>query len=83
MHSTPVIATVLLRVDGLASQLSVRRKEGACGVLVFKPATNYLATIRGRQLSELEALSRECGRLPEEKLFFVERAASIGTTAKP
>ncbi len=64
-------------------QVSVRRKDGAGGVLIFKPATNYLATISGRQLGELEALSRECGRLPEEKLFFVERAASIGATAKP
>ena len=57
-------------------QVSVRRKDGVGGVLIFKPSTDYLATIRGRQLSELEALSRECGRLPEEKLFVMERVPS-------
>lgn len=74
----------LAKVMSVASiQVSVRRKDGVGGELIFKPATNYLATIRGRQLSELEALSRECGRLPEETLFNIERAASIGVAQKP
>jgi len=64
-------------------QVSVRRKDGAGGVRILKPSTNYLATIRGRQLHELEALSRECGRLPEETLFAIERSASIVTAAQP
>jgi hypothetical protein len=55
--------------------VSVRRKDGMGGVLLLKPSTNYLAKIRGRQLSELEALSRECGRLPEDKLFVIEHAS--------
>ena len=63
-------------------QVSARRKDGTGGVLLLKPSTNYLAKIRRRQLSELEALSHECGQLQEEELFLIERVPSAIATVK-
>lgn len=56
--------------------VSIRRKDGTGPVLVFKPGAAYLEKIRSRPVSELEALARECGDLPEKELFTIERVAA-------
>jgi len=39
---------------------------------LFRPAADYLGRIRARPAEELEALSRECGQLPENRLFAIQ-----------
>ena len=53
--------------------VSVRRKDGTGPVLLLKPDLKYLDKIRSQPDEQLEALARECGRLPEEKLFTIEK----------
>ncbi len=53
--------------------VSVRRKDGTGPVLLLKPKVEYLEKIRSQPDDQLEALSHECGQLPEEKLFTMEK----------
>ena len=53
--------------------VSVRRKDGTGPVLLLKPKVEYLEKIRSQPDDQLESLARECGRLPEEKLFMIEK----------
>src|SRR5208283_3354982 len=52
--------------------VSVRRKDKTSPVLIIKPSPEYLKKIRSRPENELETLARECGELPEKKLFEIE-----------
>jgi formylmethanofuran dehydrogenase subunit E len=54
-------------------QVSVRRKDGTGPVLLLKPKVEYLDKIRSQPDEQLESLARECGQLPEEKLFAIEK----------
>lgn len=51
----------------------VRRKDGAGPILTFTPRLKYLRLIDAPKLEELEKLSRQCGRMPEDDLFEVTR----------
>ena len=53
--------------------VSVRRKDGTGPVLLLKPKVEYLEKICSQPDEQLDALARECGRLPEEKLFTIEK----------
>ena len=53
--------------------VSVQRKDGTGPVLLLKPKVEYLETIRSQPDEQLEALAHECGQLPEEKLFTIEK----------
>ena len=53
--------------------VSVQRKDGTGPVLLFKPDQKYLEQIRHQPDDQLAALSTECGQLPENKLFTIER----------
>ncbi len=53
--------------------VSVRRKDGTGPVLLLKPSLKYLAKIRSQPDEHLDALAHECGRLPEEELFAIEK----------
>ncbi len=53
--------------------VSVRRKDGTSPVLLLKPKAEYLEKIRSQPDEQLEALALECGHLPEEKLFSIEK----------
>jgi len=53
--------------------VSVQRKDGTGPVLLFKPDQKYLENIRHQPDDQLAALSTECGRLSENKLFTIER----------
>ena len=53
--------------------VSVQRKDGTGPVLLFKPDQKYLEKIRHQPDDQLQALSLECGRLPESKLFPIDR----------
>jgi len=53
--------------------VSIRRKDGTGPVLIFKPNLKYLENIRSQPDEQLDALAHECGRLPEEKLFAIEK----------
>ena len=53
--------------------VSVRRKDGTGPVLLLKPKVEYLEKIRSQPDEQLDALAHECGRLPEEKLFTIEK----------
>ena len=55
------------------AHVSVRRKGGTGPVLLLKPNQKYLEKIRNAPDAQLESLARECGRLPEEKLFTIEK----------
>lgn len=59
--------------DYRESFVAVRRKDGTGSVLEFRPEPAYLKTILNQPVEKLEALSRECGKAPEEKLFRVQR----------
>ena len=50
-------------------QVVARRKDGQGSVWVFRPLPDYLRSIRGRPVSELESLARFTADAPEEKLF--------------
>jgi len=53
--------------------VSVRRKDGIGPVLLLKPKMEYLEKIRSQPDDQMESLARECDRLPEEKLFTIEK----------
>jgi hypothetical protein len=53
--------------------VSIRRKDGTGPVLLFKLDQKYLENIRHQPDDQLQALSTECGRLSENKLFAIER----------
>ena len=53
--------------------VSVRRKDGSGPVLLLKPKVEYLEKIRSQPDEQLDALAHECGQLPEEKLFAIEK----------
>jgi hypothetical protein len=53
--------------------VSVRRKDGTGLVLLLKPGLNCLEKIRHQPDDQLGSLARECGQLPEEKLFTIEK----------
>jgi hypothetical protein len=53
--------------------VSVRRKDGTGPVLLLKPKVEYLEKIRSQPDEQLDALAHECGQLPEEKLFTIEK----------
>ena len=53
--------------------VSVQRKDGTGPVLLFKPDQKYLENILHQPDDQLAALSAECGQLPENKLFTIER----------
>jgi len=55
------------------SFVAVRRKDRQEDVLEVRPEPAYLKSITGRPVEELERLSRECSRMPEEKLFTIRR----------
>ncbi|MFO1500047.1 MAG: formylmethanofuran dehydrogenase subunit E family protein [Verrucomicrobiota bacterium] len=59
--------------DYRESFIAVRRKDRAGGVLEFRPNPDYLKSITNQPVEALERLSRECSRIPEEKLFSVRR----------
>ncbi len=54
-------------------QVCVRRKDGAGPILTFRPRLQYLRLIDAPKSEELEKLSRQCGRMPEDDLFEVTR----------
>jgi formylmethanofuran dehydrogenase subunit E len=53
--------------------VNVRHKDGTGPVLLLKPKVEYLEKIRSQPDEQLEALAHECGQLPEEKLFAIEK----------
>jgi len=53
--------------------VSFRRKDGTGPVLLLKPKVEYLEKIRSQPDEQLEVLAHEYGRLPEEKLFAIEK----------
>jgi hypothetical protein len=53
--------------------ISVRRKDSTGPVLLLKPDLKYLEKIRHRPDDQLGSLARECGQLPEENLFTIEK----------
>lgn len=53
--------------------VSIRRKDGIGPVLLLKPKVEYLEKIRSQPDEQLDALAHECGQLPEEKLFAIEK----------
>ena len=55
------------------SFVAVRRKDGKGEVLEFRPQADYLRSIMGQPPEKLEALCQECAKLPEGKLFTVQR----------
>jgi hypothetical protein len=55
------------------SFVAVKRKDGRGGVVEFRPPASYLKSIIGQPVEKLEALSKECGKLPESSLFIVRR----------
>jgi len=55
------------------SFVAVRRKDGKEGVVEFRPRETYLASIMNQPVEKLEALCQECARLPEDKLFRIQR----------
>ena len=57
-------------------RVSVRRKDGTGPVMLLKPGLKYLAKIRSQPDDRLEALARECGQLPEQELFDIQKLAS-------
>jgi len=60
------------------SFVAVRRKDRQGDVLEVRPEPAYLKSIAGRPVEELERLSRECSRMPEEKLFTIRRLSPEG-----
>lgn len=60
-------------LDYRESFVAVRRKDQPGTVLEFRPDAAYLKTILNQPVEKLEALSRECGHVPEEKLFRLQR----------
>lgn len=60
-------------LDYRESFVAARRKDQPGTVLEFRPDAAYLKTILNQPVEKLEALSRECGDLPEEKLFRLQR----------
>jgi hypothetical protein len=53
--------------------IAVRRKDGSGPILIFKPNTEYLKRIKGRQVHELEELAHRCFDMEEDDLFTIER----------
>jgi formylmethanofuran dehydrogenase subunit E len=62
--------------------VSVRRKDGTGPVLLLKPDSAYLEKIRSQPDEQLDALARECGLLPEKKLFVIEKLQQPGKSTK-
>jgi formylmethanofuran dehydrogenase subunit E len=62
--------------------VSVRRKDGIGPVLLLKPDLKYLEKIRSQPDEQLDALARECGELPEKKLFVIEKLQQPGKSTK-
>ena len=69
------LAEVLIAQE---SFVAVRRKDRQGDVLEVRPEPAYLKSIAGRPVEELERLSRECSRMPEEKLFTIRRLSPEG-----
>lgn len=53
--------------------VAVGRKDGKGDVLEFRPGPDYLRSIMDQPIEKLEALCKECAKLPEGKLFTVRR----------
>ena len=53
--------------------VAVRRKDGSGPVLILRPNSDYLRRIKGRQVHDLEKLSRQCLKMKEKDLFVIER----------
>lgn len=62
--------------------VSARRKDGRGTVLLLKPKTTYLETIRLRPVHELEGLSRACAQIPEKDLFEIERVPNVNASGE-
>jgi hypothetical protein len=62
--------------------VSVQRKDGTGPILLFKPDQKYLEKIRHQPDDQLAALSTECGQLPDDKLFTVEKLPASDADAK-
>ena len=60
-------------LDYRQSFVAVRRKDGTGSVLEFQPNPGYLKTITNQPVDKLERLSRECGQMPQEKIFNIRR----------
>jgi formylmethanofuran dehydrogenase subunit E len=56
------------------SFVAVRRKGGKGELLEFRPEASYLKSIMDQPVEKLEALCQECAKMPENKLFSVQRA---------
>jgi len=55
------------------SFVAARRKNGQGRVVEFRPNQDYLKAILAQPVEKLEALSQECSRMPEARLFTVRR----------
>lgn len=53
--------------------VAARRKDDSGPILIFKPNSDYLRRINGRQVNELEKLSHQCINMKETDLFRIER----------
>ena len=62
--------------------VSVRRKDGTGAVLLLKPDQKYLRKILIAPDAQLDALAHECGDLPENELFAIEKVPSSETNFK-
>ena len=62
--------------------VGIRRKDGTGPVLLLKPNQKYLEKIRHAPDAQLESLARECGELPEQELFVIEKVPSSETNSK-
>ncbi len=55
------------------AHVRVWRKNGTGPVLLLIPNQKYLDKIRNAPDAQLEMLARQCGEVPETKLFTVQR----------
>lgn len=53
--------------------VAVRRKDGRGEILEFRPHAAYLQSITDQPVEEIEQLSRDASRLPENGLFAIRR----------
>ncbi len=62
--------------------MSARRKDGTGPVLLLKPNLKYLEKISSAPEEQLESLARQCGKLPEDDLFVIEKVANLQASAE-
>ena len=53
--------------------VAVRRKDGKGGVVELRPEGDYLEVIMGQPAEKLEALCKQCAKMPERTLFAIGR----------